>query len=188
VKQPIFPFTRFLGSDPVLGPEMRSTGEVMGIGRTFGEAFAKANLSSGIDFIPGGTAFVSVRDADKKELIPIIKELLRWGLSIVATHGTHKVLMEAGLLSRRINKVIEGHPHIVDMIKNDEISFIINTVEGKQTTADSYIVRRHALQHRVNYVTTLAGARAHILSWQYRLPGQVHRLQELAQEEIIGVR
>ncbi|MCW5589428.1 MAG: carbamoyl-phosphate synthase large subunit [Legionellales bacterium] len=182
IKKAVFPFHRFHSVDPILGPEMRSTGEVMGVGNSLGEAFAKANLSSGLEFSPGGTAFVSVRDSDKALLIPLARDLIRWGFALVATHGTCKALQAAGIHCERVNKVIEGRPHIVDKIKNDEIQFIINTTQGKQATADSFAIRRSALQHQVNYVTTLAGARASLLSWHYRLPGQVNRLQDLQDE------
>ncbi len=182
VKKAVFPFNRFAGVDPILGPEMRSTGEVMGIGMSFGEAFAKANLSTHAEFIPGGVVFVSVRDADKQSAISLSRDLLRWGFEIVATHGTAKFLQAAGIQCRRVNKIIEGRPHIVDMIKNDEIQFIINTTEGKQAIEDSIEIRRSALRHHVHYTTTIAGARANIASWHYRLPGQINRLQDLQEE------
>jgi carbamoyl-phosphate synthase large subunit len=178
VKKCVFPFNKFPGVDPILGPEMRSTGEVMGMGSSFGEAYAKASLAMGVEMNPGGCAFVSVRDADKRAIVPIARDLLRWGFELIATHGTCKVLQDAGLLCQRVNKVVEGQPHIVDLIKNDEIDFIINTTEGQHAIADSCAIRRTALQHKVNYTTTLADARASILSWQYRLPGQVNCLQD----------
>lgn len=179
VKKCVFPFARFQGVDPILGPEMRSTGEVMGIGKNFAEAFAKACLGKGIRFKVGGLAFVSVRDSDKKGLLEIAQDLQACGFELIATHGTQKALEAANIPCRRINKVIEGRPHIVDMIKNDEIDFIVNTTEGQQAIADSFTIRRSALQHKVNYATTIAGARATIASWQYLDKLDVNCLQDL---------
>jgi carbamoyl-phosphate synthase, large subunit len=179
VKEAIFPFAKFQGVDPILGPEMRSTGEVMGIGRSFGAAFARAQEAAGIKAPPPGKAFVSVRDPDKKRVLPVARELLDRGYTIVATSGTAKWLQEHGIPCERVNKVIEGRPHIVDLIKNGEIAYIVNTTEGRQAIADSFSIRREALLHRVTYSTTIAGARALLHSLEYRGTGPVWALQEL---------
>ncbi|HDY84083.1 hypothetical protein LCGC14_0715100 [marine sediment metagenome] len=160
VKEAVFPFIKFQGVDPILGPEMKSTGEVMGVGRTFGEAFAKSQLAASVSLPTGGKAFISVRDVDKATIVEIAKDLTALGFSILATRGTQVVLNAGGVDCERVNKVAEGQPHIVDMIKNDEISLIVNTTEGRQSVADSREIRRAALQHQVNYTTTLAAARA----------------------------
>ena len=182
VKEAVFPFVKFPGVDPLLGPEMKSTGEVMGVGRTFGEAFAKSQLGAGAALPAGGTAFVSVRDRDKAEVVEVARALAELGFDLVATRGTAAALEAAELPCRRVNKVTEGRPHIVDMLKNDEIHLIVNTTEGKQAIADSYSIRRTALQHRVAYTTTIAAARATALGIA-RLEGwSVNHLQELHQE------
>lgn len=160
IKQAVFPFAKFPGSDPILGPEMRSTGEVMGIAQHFGEAFAKGQLSTGMRLPKRGRVFISVRDADKPRIVKTAKILLELGYDIVSTRGTARVLQAAGITCQSVNKVAEGRPHIVDMIKNDEIVFVINTTEGEQSTADSYSIRRSAVQHKVCCTTTTAGAEA----------------------------
>jgi carbamoyl-phosphate synthase large subunit len=182
VKEAIFPFLKFQNVDPILGPEMRSTGEVMGVGRSFGAAFARAHEAANIAPPRAGKAFISVRDPDKQRLMPVAKELLARGFSIVATSGTCKFLTEHGIACERINKVLEGRPHIVDLIKNGEIVFIVNTTEGKQAIADSFSIRREALQHRITYSTTIAGARALLHSLDFRGDGDVHSLQDLHKE------
>jgi carbamoyl-phosphate synthase large subunit len=182
VKEAIFPFAKFQNVDPILGPEMRSTGEVMGVGRSFGAAFARAQEAASIVVPPVGKAFVSVRDPDKDRLLPVARDLIARGFSLVATAGTAQFLHEAGLACDTINKVIEGRPHIVDLIKNGEVSYIVNTTEGKQAIADSFSIRREALQHRVTYSTTISGARALLHSLQYRGKGEVWSLQELHSE------
>ena len=182
IKQPVFPFAKFQGADPILGPEMRSTGEVMGVGTDFGEAFFKATWGAGQVLPKDGSAFLSVRDADKSGLIRAAKLLIKMGFSIVATRGTHQTLEKAGIPSELVNKVSEGRPNIVDMIKNDEISFIINTTEGEQTISASFLIRRSAVQHKVCCVTTLAGAEAACLAMQYSNEIQVNSLQSLHQE------
>ncbi|HEY1588093.1 MAG TPA: carbamoyl phosphate synthase large subunit, partial [Rhodanobacter sp.] len=178
----IFPFLKFQNVDPILGPEMRSTGEVMGVGRSFGAAFARGHDAAGIRTPPKGKVFVSVRDADKDRLLPVAKEVLTRGFSLVATEGTARYLAEHGVVCERINKVLEGRPHIVDLIKNGEIVYIVNTTEGKQAIADSFSIRREALQHRVTYSTTVAGARALVHSLDFHSDGEVHSLQELHKE------
>ena len=182
VKEAIFPFLKFQNVDPILGPEMRSTGEVMGVGRTFGEAFARAHEAAGIQPPALGKAFLSVRESDKARLVPIASDLLNRGFSLVATGGTCAYLTERGIPCERINKVIEGRPHIVDLIKNREIMFIVNTTEGKQAIADSFSIRRQALQQRVTYSTTISGAKALLHSMDFRDSGEVNSLQELHKE------
>mgnify|MGYP003769230643 CR=1 FL=1 len=182
VKEAIFPFLKFQNVDPILGPEMRSTGEVMGVGRSFGAAFARAHEAANIAAPPRGKAFVSVRDPDKRRVVPVARELLRRGYSIVATAGTCDFLRVEGIDCERINKVLEGRPHIVDLIKNGEIVFIVNTTEGKQAIADSFSIRREALQQRITYSTTIAGARALLHSLDFRETGDVLSLQELHRE------
>jgi len=179
VKMPVFPFAKFPGVDPILGPEMKSTGEVMGVGETFGAAFAKALLGAGQSIPRRGRAFVSVREADKVLLIPIAKDLVDLGFALVATHGTARTLQAAGVPCTAVNKVTEGRPHIVDMIKNDEIDFILNTTEGTQAIADSFTIRRSAVQHKVPYTTTLAGGSAICLALRFETRDRVTRLQDL---------
>ncbi|MDX1381084.1 MAG: carbamoyl-phosphate synthase large subunit, partial [Xanthomonadales bacterium] len=182
IKEPVFPFIKFPGVDPILGPEMRSTGEVMGVGESFGSACAKAMLGANARLPEIGQAFLSVRDADKERLLPVAKELLERGFTLVATAGTHQFLESHGLACAHINKVIEGRPHIVDLIKNDEIDFIVNTTEGRQAIADSFSIRRQALQHRVPYSTTIAGARATLHALDHQETSGVRSLQSLHAE------
>ena len=182
VKEAIFPFLKFQNVDPILGPEMRSTGEVMGVGRSFGAAFARGHEAAGIRPPTIGKVFLSVRDADKEGLLSVAKEVTARGFSLVATSGTASYLVGHGVACERINKVLEGRPHIVDSIKNGEIVYIVNTTEGKQAIADSFSIRREALQHRVTYSTTVAGARALVHSLDFRGDGEVHSLQELHKE------
>ncbi len=182
VKEAVFPFAKFQGVDPILGPEMRSTGEVMGVGRSFGAAFARAEEAASIRAPKPGKAFVSVRDPDKKRVLPVAQELIRRGFDIVATRGTAKWLQDNGIECAVVNKVIEGRPHVVDLIKNGEITYIVNTTEGKQAISDSFSIRREALQHRVTYSTTIAGAKALLHSLDFRDSGPVWSLQELHKE------
>lgn len=182
VKEAIFPFAKFQNVDPILGPEMRSTGEVMGVGRSFPKAFSRAQEAAGIRVPPVGKAFVSVRDPDKARLKPVLEILVSRGYSLVATAGTAAFIRELGFDCQHINKVIEGRPHVVDLIKNGEIAYIVNTTEGKQAIADSFSIRREALQHRLVYSTTIAGARALLLSTEHRGEGSVSSLQELHRE------
>jgi carbamoyl-phosphate synthase large subunit len=184
VKEAIFPFLKFQNVDPILGPEMRSTGEVMGVGRTFGAAFARAHEAANIAAPGTGKAFLSVRESDKERLVPIAQDLIARGFGLVATSGTCAFLLEHGITCERINKVLEGRPHVVDLIKNREIAFIVNTTEGKQAIADSFSIRRQALQQRVTYSTTISGARALLHSLDFRDSGGVHSLQELHRELI----
>ena len=179
VKEAVFPFNKFPAVDPILGPEMKSTGEVMGVGDTFGEAFMKAQLGAG-DVIPtSGKAFVSVRDFDKQQVLQVGRDLVELGFELVATRGTAKVLTEIGLSVETVNKVEEGRPHIVDMIKNDEINMVINTTEGKKAIADSASIRRGAENHGVYYTTTLAAAEAICTALRFGPEKTVRSVQEL---------
>ena len=156
----MFPFTRFPGVDILLGPEMRSTGEVMGIDRDFGRAFAKSQLGSGVMLPADGMVFLSVRDRDKANIVAAAVKLIALGFRPIATGGTQRALQAAGLEVARVNKVLEGRPHIVDAIRNGDVQLVINTSEGKQAVADSFCLRRATLNERVPYYTTIAGARA----------------------------
>jgi carbamoyl-phosphate synthase large subunit len=161
VKEAVFPFIKFPGVDTILGPEMKSTGEVMGVGDSFGEAFVKSQLAAGVRLPRGGRAFISVRDADKPGVLEIARGLHRLGFALVATRGTAAAIAAAGLPVAAVNKVAEGRPHVVDMIKNGEIDLIVNTVDEKRTAiSDSRSIRTTAVQSRITYYTTLAGARA----------------------------
>ena len=182
VKEAVFPFVKFPGVDPLLGPEMKSTGEVMGVGRSFGEAFAKAQLGAGDQLPRSGQAFLSVRDADKAKAVEIARELERLGFGLVATKGTALALRSHGLNCETVHKVGEGRPHIVDLIKNDQIALIVNTTEGKQAIADSFSIRREALMHKVSYTTTLAAARATCQALRELDNGTVNCLQDLHRE------
>ncbi|RDE18892.1 carbamoyl-phosphate synthase large subunit [Motiliproteus coralliicola] len=179
VKEAVFPFNKFPGVDPILGPEMKSTGEVMGVGDTFGEAFAKAHVGTNEVLPSAGKAFVSVRDVDKDGVIAVARDLIELGFELVATEGTHKLLSENEIASERVNKVMEGRPNIVDMIKNEEIVYVINTTEGRRAIADSAEIRRSALQSKIPYTTTLAGAEAEVQALQFGEEKQVRRLQDL---------
>ena len=182
VKEAVFPFSKFLGVDPLLGPEMKSTGEVMGVGRSFAEAFSKAQMAAGSFLKCGGRAFISVRDTDKQHAVEIARDLAALGFELVATGGTASALKQAGLAVVKVLKVTEGRPHVVDMIKNEEISFIVNTTEGKQAIADSYSIRREALQHKIAYTTTIAGARASCMAMAKGNNYDVYALQALHEE------
>jgi carbamoyl-phosphate synthase large subunit len=182
VKEAVFPFAKFPGVDPILGPEMKSTGEVMGIGRSFAEAFYKAQLAAGVELPQKGRVFISVRNIDKPSAVELARDLVKWGFEVVATRGTAKALEEAGVPCAVVNKVMEGRPHIVDMIKNDEIDLIINTTEGRAAIADSYTIRREALMHKVTYTTTLSGARASFQALAHEESSEVNRLQDLHKE------
>lgn len=179
VKQPVFPFVKFPGVDPILGPEMRSTGEVMGIGDCFAEAFAKAQMGAEKEIPKGGTAFLSVRDADKHRVIDLAQALIDMGFKIIATEGTAKALRTFGIECERIYKVNEGRPHVVDMLKNDEIDFIVNTTEGEQAISDSFAIRRNAVQHKVCYYTTIAGGKAAVAALRHDALNNIIRLQDL---------
>ncbi|HEX4377266.1 MAG TPA: carbamoyl-phosphate synthase large subunit [Steroidobacteraceae bacterium] len=185
VKEAVFPFNKFPEADPILGPEMKSTGEVMGTGRTFGEAYAKSQAGSGVVLPRYGTALISVRDRDKQGVAQLARRLLAHNFTLVATSGTAAALKAAGIECRTANKVREGRPHIVDMIKNDEIDLIINTTEGKQATLESNSIRREAVHRRVTYYTTLAAALATCEALDHLNEVGVNRLQDLHKE--VGV-
>ncbi|OAV35662.1 carbamoyl-phosphate synthase large subunit [Moraxella catarrhalis] len=185
VKEAVFPFAKFPGVDPILGPEMKSTGEVMGVGQTFGEAYYKAILGSG-DRLTGlpqegetKTVFISVRDSDKAGVVDVAKRLAGFGFNIVATGGTHDMLVGAGVACKRVNKVSEGRPHIVDMMKNGQIHLAINTTEGKQALKDSFPIRREALQNKILVANTLNAGRAVCEAYETTLPFNVYKLQDL---------
>lgn len=179
VKEAIFPFNKFPGVDPILGPEMKSTGEVMGVGATFPEAFHKAQLAENMQLPSGGKVILTVRDFDKPEVPMIARLLMDIGFELLATSGTAKVIEEAGLPVTTINKVHQGRPHLVDMIVNGDIAFMINTTEGRQAIADSYLIRRSALTNKVLYTTTMAGAEAIARSIAFGSERLVRRLQDL---------
>ena len=180
VKEAVFPFIKFPGVDTILGPEMKSTGEVMGVGDTFAEAFVKSQLAAGVKLPSGGKAFISVRNSDKPKVVEIARTLSKLGFSLLATRGTAAALAEAGLQVTPVNKVAEGRPHIVDMIKNGEIALIVNTVEDRRSAIqDSYSIRRSALQARVTYFTTVAGARAACTGMQHMQELTAYSVQAL---------
>ncbi|HWU34798.1 MAG TPA: carbamoyl-phosphate synthase large subunit [Methylovorus sp.] len=181
VKEAVFPFIKFPGVDTILGPEMKSTGEVMGVGKTFAEAFVKSQLGSGTKLPKAGKAFISVRREDREKVIEIARSLANLGFQLVATKGSAAALADAGLKVTPVNKVAEGRPHIVDMIKNGEISFIVNVTEDKKAVADSYEIRRSALQQKVTYYTTLAGAKAACIGMAHMQELEVQSLQSLHQ-------
>jgi carbamoyl-phosphate synthase large subunit len=179
VKEAVFPFIKFPGVDPLLGPEMKSTGEVMGVGATFGEAYAKAQRAASVKLARNGNVLISIRESDKPKVASIALDLLAQGFQLVATRGTAKALEDAGIPCAVVNKVYEGRPHIVDMIKNGELQFIINTTEGKKAIADSFTIRRQALQQQVTYTTTLSGAQATCYALSELDAGDVNCLQDL---------
>ena len=182
VKEAVFPFNKFPGVDPILGPEMKSTGEVMGVGATFAEAYGKAELGASDEIPTSGTAFVSVRERDKHQVVALAKQLSDLGFKLVATAGTAKVIEQAGLPVTLVNKVKEGRPHIVDMIKSDKINLIINTTEGRQAISDSSAIRYSAEQHRVYYTTTMAGGHAVCQALNFGGETTVRRIQTLHEE------
>jgi carbamoyl-phosphate synthase large subunit len=158
VKEAVFPFNRFPGVDVILGPEMKSTGEVMGLDRDFGRAFAKAQLASGVTLPRGGTVFISVRESDKAAMVDCGRALLKMGFEIIATRGTADHLNGNGVEAGVVNKVLEGRPHIVDAIKSGEVQLVFNTTEGALAIKDSFSIREAALTHDIPYYTTVAGA------------------------------
>jgi carbamoyl-phosphate synthase large subunit len=182
VKESVFPFNKFIGVDPILGPEMKSTGEVMGVGLTFGEAFAKASLGAGERLPSGGRAFLSVKDSDKVGVAKVAKDLVDLGFSLVATGGTLRVIREANIECSMIQKVNEGRPDVSDMLKNEQIDLIINTTEGRQSIAHSAIIRRLALLNKVCYTTTLTGGEAFCFAIREGIGERVTSLQDLHQK------
>ncbi|QMV15321.1 carbamoyl-phosphate synthase large subunit [Vibrio spartinae] len=182
VKEVVLPFNKFPGVDPLLGPEMRSTGEVMGVGRTFAEAFAKAELACGCVYPEGGRALISVRESDKQRAVALAEKLIQLGYQLDATHGTAVVLGEAGINPRLVNKVHEGRPHILDRIKNNEYTYIINTASGRQAIEDSKVLRRGALAEKVNYATTLNAAFATAMGHTADPKASVISVQEMHEQ------
>ncbi|MCO1333179.1 carbamoyl-phosphate synthase large subunit [Microbulbifer sp. OS29] len=181
VKESVFPFNKFPKVDPILGPEMKSTGEVMGVGATFAEAFDKGLVAAGDRLPESGRAFISVRDFDKADAVGVARDLVELGFEVIASRGTAKVLQENDIPVTTVNKMSEGRPHIVDMIKNDEIALVVNTTEGRQAIRDSADIRRSAENHQVCYTTTLAAAQAMAMAMRQEQPLQVRRLQDLHQ-------
>lgn len=179
VKEAVFPFVKFPGVDTVLGPEMKSTGEVMGVGESFGEAYAKAQDGAGTGLPSKGNAMLSVRRADRARLVRVARDLRALGFDLYGTRGSAATVREAGIPCASVNKVAEGRPHIVDMIKNQEVNFIVNTTEGAQALIDSAEIRRTALQYKVSYTTTISGAEATCLALKQLDAVGVNRLQEL---------
>ena len=182
VKEAVFPFNKFPGIDPILGPEMKSTGEVMGVGTTFAEAYGKAELGASDEIPSKGSAFVSVRERDKDQLPALAKSLVALGFKLIATKGTAETIKAAGLDVQPVNKVKEGRPHIVDMIKSDKINLIVNTTEGRQAISDSSTIRSSAEQHRVYYTTTMAGGSAVCEALKFAGDIKVRSLQQLHRE------
>lgn len=186
VKESVFPFIKFPGVDPILGPEMKSTGEAMGLGKTFGEAFGKSQLSAGVELPTGGNAFISVREADKTKVADLARKIQALGFTVLATQGTHRLLSDNGIAATLVNKVKEGRPNIVDMIKNEEINLIVNTTEGKKAIEDSSMIRRQALQHKVTYTTTIAAAdalcEAMMIKGVHEGDVEVYRIQDIHSE------
>ncbi|AMN46816.1 carbamoyl phosphate synthase large subunit [Steroidobacter denitrificans] len=182
VKEAVFPFSKFPEADPILGPEMKSTGEVMGTGRSFGEAYAKAQLASGVSLPTRGVCLISVRERDKPAAVILARRLVAWGFEIVATAGTAQAISAAGIECRTANKVREGRPHIVDMIKNDEIALIVNTTEGKQAIFESRSIRREAVHRGITYYTTMAAGLATCDALAHMNDVDVNRLQDLHRE------
>nr|MBP6622201.1 carbamoyl-phosphate synthase large subunit [Alcaligenes sp.] len=183
VKEAVFPFVKFPGVDTILGPEMKSTGEVMGVGTSFAEAFVKSQMAASVNLPTGGLAFISVRGQDKPQAVEVARGLISLGFKVVATRGTASAIEQAGLAVQVVNKVTEGRPHIVDMIKNGEVSLVINTVEERRNAiVDSRTIRTHALAANLAYYTTIAGAVAAVQGLQYLRHGdglKVYAVQEL---------
>ncbi len=182
VKESVFPFGKFPGVDPLLGPEMKSTGEVMGSGLSFGEAFYKASLAASVRLPDAGVAFLSVRDQDKAGLVKVARELQESGFRLLATAGTEAALREAGLPCERVNKVKQGQPHILDQIKNDGVDLIINTTSGRAALADSFHIRQEAIRRKIPYTTTLSGANAICAALKRSTDGPVYSLSDIHQE------
>jgi carbamoyl-phosphate synthase large subunit len=183
VKEAVFPFNKFPGVDPILGPEMRSTGEVMGTGRTFGEAMLKSQLGAGSRLPRRGTVCITVKNGDKERAVVVARDLVDLGFQLVATKGTAAAIADAGLPVRAVNKVKDGRPHIVDMVKAGEIQLVFTTVDETRTAiADSRVIRTAALANRVTYYTTMAGCEAATEALKHRSDISVSTLQELHAE------
>ena len=179
VKESVFPFAKFPGVDPLLGPEMKSTGEVMGTGRSFGEAFAKASLGAGVELPTGGTAFLSVREQDKPGIVEVARALVEAGFELLATDGTHAAITAAGLACERVNKLRQGQPHVLDRIVNGDVALVINTTDGRQAVSDSYYIRTESLGRKIPYTTTLGGAIAIRAALSCAVDGPVYRLSDV---------
>jgi carbamoyl-phosphate synthase large subunit len=183
IKEAVFPFNKFPGVDPILGPEMRSTGEVMGVGRTFGEAMLKSQLGAGSRLPSGGTVVITVKNSDKPRAVQVARDLVALGFSVVATKGTAQAIAEAGIPVKVVNKVKDGRPHIVDMVKAGDIQLVFTTVdETRQAIADSRYIRTAALANRITYYTTMAGCEAAIEALKHQDDLSVTSLQELQAE------
>jgi carbamoyl-phosphate synthase large subunit len=183
IKEAVFPFNKFPGVDPILGPEMRSTGEVMGIGRSFGEAMLKSQLGAGSRLPGKGTVVITVKDSDKLRAVSVARDLVALGFSVVATKGTAAAIAAAGIAVRVVNKVKDGRPHIADMVKGGEIQLVYTTVDETRTAiADSRYIRTAALANRVTYYTTMAGAEAATEALKHRVDLDVTALQSLHAE------
>jgi carbamoyl-phosphate synthase large subunit len=180
VKEAVFPFVKFPGVDTILGPEMKSTGEVMGVGRTFGEAFVKSQIGAGTRLPTEGRVFMTVKNGDKPRAVEVARELVAMGFELVATRGTAAAIEAAGIKVKTVNKVTEGRPHIVDMIKNNDIALVINTVEERRNAiADSRAIRTSALLARVTTFTTIAGAEAAVEGMKHMNHLDVISVQEM---------
>jgi carbamoyl-phosphate synthase large subunit len=180
VKEAVFPFVKFPGVDTILGPEMKSTGEVMGVGKTFGEAFVKSQLGAGVKLPRAGKVVLSVKESDKPQAVQVARELVELGFTLFATHGTAQAIAAAGLPVTRVHKVNEGRPHLVDMIKNSEISMIVNTVEERRSAiVDSRSIRTSGLAARVTMFTTIAGALAACAGMRHLQELEVYPIQTL---------
>ena len=186
VKSPVFPFAKFAGVDPILSPEMHSTGEVMGVGETFGEAYGKAMISANVRLPLSGTAFLSVNDSDKGQAVVLARRLKKLGFNLIATYGTAQRLKEVGLEAETVFKVNEGRPNIADYIKRDEIALVINTPLGRTSHFDEQAIRQAALRHNVPCATTITGAEALIEAIATKQADEkfvVRSLQEIHSEE-----
>jgi carbamoyl-phosphate synthase large subunit len=180
VKEAVFPFAKFPGVDTILGPEMKSTGEVMGVGQTFGEAFIKSQMAASVSLPSGGGAFLSVRNSDKQAIVPVARELSELGFTLYATSGTARAIESEGLPVKRINKVMQGHPHVVDLLINGDIDIVVNTVEdSRSAVSDSRSIRTTALGQRVACYTTTAGAAAAVQGIRHQEDLQVYSVQAL---------
>ena len=179
VKEAVLPFEKFQAVDPILGPEMRSTGEVMGIAPSFVEAFEKAEIAAGVSIPLKGSAFLSVRNTDKTYLEELAKSLTNSGFKLVATRGTARDLEDMGFKVKKINKVLEGRPHIVDLMKNKEINLVVNTTEGRESITDSASIRRTALDQKICSSTTIEGARAICKVIENQVDWRVKKLQDI---------
>ena len=179
MKASVFPFSKFQGVDPILGPEMKSTGEVMGTGETFAEAYEKAQLGAGEKIPAEGCVFISVRSSDRKYVAQLSKEFLELCFNLIATKGTARILSENNIPVTLVKKVAEGRPHVVDMMKNGEVQLVVNSTEGRQSIIDSASIRRTALEEKIYCTTTLEGGRAVCAVLRNKKTLSVERTQDL---------